>query len=747
MSEPDFSRGDEAPAEEKSASLEATGAPVPPVPPNMMPPEAMPPEAMPLEAPDAIASGAIASRAGSGRRQFGALFQDSPLSTQVFSPDGCHQGGNRAWTDFWRTTAESWAGYNVLEDQQLALKGALPVIQRGFGGEAVIASPILYDPTESGRSGRPRWVQIFVHPLRENGDRIAEVALVHQDLTELKQSEDMLRFLTGVSTALTSSLHDETVLQNVARLAVPYLADACLVNLVAPSGYFERAAAIYANPNKGELARVLEQRCDIRLEALYGVSQVVRTGQSRLITEVSDVLLQAVSRPTEQLQMLRELNVSSYLCVPLIAHGQTLGAITLVSGPSGRHYTQLDLALAEEVARRAALAVANARLYEQAQEANRAKDEFLIIAAHELRTPITALLGYAHLLQSDKLDETQRVTSLQTVERNAWSLVQVVNEIVDISRINAGKVQIDLRPQTLPPIIEAALDSTRSAAEAKAITLQVMIDATVGIISGDASRLQQVVWQLLSNAIKFTPAGGRVTLRATATESHARIEVSDTGIGIEPQVLPHIFERFQQADSSITRSHSGMGLGLALVRYLVEMHGGRVHAYSAGEDKGATFTVELPLVVALTQEASRQMRVTRQIIDEDLSLEGLRVLAVEKDQTERELMTAGLARFGAEVRSSASTADALDALIRWNPDVLVSDMDMPGEDGYALIRQVRALSAAHGGDIPAVAVTPHMRTVDRLRSLAAGYQAHMAKPIAPDDLAAAVAGLTGRLST
>lgn len=678
--------------------------------------------------------------------QDGLTYAPSPLSTQVFDPNGTFKGGNEAWQEFWQTTLMAWAGYNIFEDEQLLAHGLLPFLQRGFAGTPTVLSPLLYDPTLSRRTGRARWTQIFIHPVRDAAGTVHEVALVYQDLTELKESEDRLRFLTGVSTSLTASLNYEAMLQKVTSLAVPYLADMCFVSLIELNGYFRRPATSYARPQQEELARTLEQRCDVRLESVYGVPHVARTGQARLVAEISDIVLESATRRLEELEVLRELGVCSYMCLPLVAHHQTLGTITFVAAESQRHYGGADQAMGEELAHRVALAVSNSRLYEEAQEANRAKDEFLILAAHELRTPLTVLLGYAHLLKNDKLDAALRLNAVETVERNAWSLVQVVNDIVDISRMNAGRVLIDLRPITLTPIIEATVDSIRAAAESKAIRLEVSIDAGVGVISGDANRLQQVVWQLLSNAIKFTPVGGRVTLQATSTETHARITVSDNGIGISPQFLPHIFERFRQQDSTATRSYKGLGMGLAIVRYLVEMHGGAVYATSAGEGEGSAFTAEFPLVVALAPGERESRRARQFVLPETLSLEGLRILVVESELGNREAMTAVLSRYGALTHSVDTAVAAFEAVPEWQPDVLIADMALPGEDGYALIRRVRSLTSAAGGQTPSIAITSHMRTVDRLRALSAGYQAHMAKPIAAHDLAATVASLTGRIT-
>lgn len=674
-------------------------------------------------------------------------FAPSPLSTQVFAPDGTFKEGNEAWQAFWQTKTAAWEGYNIFEDEQLLAQGLLPFLQRGFEGTPTVLSPLLYDPTLSRRTGRARWTQIFIQPVRAADGTVHEVTLVHQDLTELKESEDRLRFLTGVSTSLTTSLNYEAMLQKVTSLTVPYLADMCFVSLIEINGYFRRPASSYARTEQEELARALEQRCDVRLESLYDVPQVARTGQARIVAQISDMILESATRRLEELDMLRELGVCSFMCLPLVAHNQTLGTITFVAAESQRHYGSADQAMGEELANRVALAVSNSRLYEEAQEANRAKDEFLILAAHELRTPLTVLLGYAHLLKNDKLDSTSRLNAVETVERNAWSLVQVVNDVVDISRMNAGKVLIDLRPITLTPIIEAAVDSVRATAESKAIRLEVSIDVGVGVISGDANRLQQVVWQLLSNAIKFTPVGGRVTLQVSSTNTHARITVSDNGIGINPQFLPHIFERFRQQDSTLTRSYKGLGMGLSIVRYLVEMHGGSVYATSAGEGEGAAFTAEFPLVTSLAPGEREPRRPRQFVLPETLSLEGLRVLVVESQLSDREAMTAVLSRYGALAQSVDTATAALESVTEWQPDVLIADMALPGEDGYSLIRQARSLTLEAGGQTPAIAITSHMRTVDRLRALSAGYQAHMAKPIIAHDLAATVASLTGRITT
>ena len=416
--------------------------------------------------------------------------------------------------------------------------------------------------------------------------------------------------------------------------------------------------------------------------------------------------------------------------------------------------------IARDITRRKGIEAERTRLLEREQQAraaaeaaSRIKDEFLATVSHELRTPLTAILGWARLLADGELEPGRQAQALETIGRNAKSQAQLVDDLLDVSRIITGKLRLDVLPVELVPVIEAAVASLRPAAEAKAIRLQVMLDSRAGVVSGDPERLQQVVWNLLSNAVKFTPKGGRVQVRLERVNSHTEIIVSDTGPGIAPEFLPHVFDRFRQADSSITREHGGLGLGLAIVRHLVELHGGTVVVESGGAGQGATFRVKLPLMIVHDEqrvidsvERRHPTAGAGQLPDCPPSLKGLRVLAVDDEAEARDLLTAMLERCGAHVRVAASAWAALEALESWRPDVLVSDIGMPDEDGYALIRKVRALPAERGGRIPAVALTAYARTEDRVRALSSGYQVHVAKPVEPAELAAVVASLAGRVS-
>jgi PAS domain S-box-containing protein len=393
----------------------------------------------------------------------------------------------------------------------------------------------------------------------------------------------------------------------------------------------------------------------------------------------------------------------------------------------------------------------------EAEAANRLKDEFLATVSHELRTPLNAILGWAAMINRGVLEEETIANALRVIERNARAQAEIIDDILDVSRVITGKLRIDAKPIELAPIIQSAIDTVRPAANAKALTLTVSLDRNAGLVAGDADRLRQIIWNLVSNAIKFTPRGGRIEARLERVDSHVEVRVSDSGVGIDKQFLPYVFERFTQADSSMTRAHSGLGLGLAIVRHLVEMHGGTVSAESGGEGQGAVFKVQLPLAAAgeapALPPADSAHRLTGSAVAEDIAedisasppdLTGLRVLVVDDEPDTREILSLLLTQFGADIRCAASSADALEAFLEWKPNVLISDLGMPIEDGYALIRKVRALSPEQGGNIPAAALTAYVREEDRLRALSAGYQTHIPKPVDPATLAAVVARLTKR---
>ena len=422
------------------------------------------------------------------------------------------------------------------------------------------------------------------------------------------------------------------------------------------------------------------------------------------------------------------------------ARGQPRGVVLVFRDIRERRQVEEERAslLARERAARA-----------DAEEASRAKDEFIATLSHELRTPLNSVLGWSRLLRTGKLGEAEVARAVEAIQRGATTQAQIVDDLLDMARIVRGQLRLDVRPVELVPVIEAAIDTVRPAAQARGIEIAAVLEPRAGPVAGDAGRLQQVAWNLLANAIKFTPAGGRVEVRLAHAGDHVELVVADTGAGIAPEFVPHVFERFRQADSSTTRAHGGLGLGLAIVRHLVEAHGGTVSAHSAGPGLGSTFRVALPTAQARSRprevetEAPRAHRVQTPV-PLPVPLDALKVLVVDDDHDTLDVVRQLLELAGAEVVSAASADEALALLRRTPPDVLVSDIGMPGQDGYELIRRVRGLSPDQGGRIPAAALTAFTQADHRQRALSAGYQVYLAKPIEPGELTAAVARLAGR---
>ena len=380
----------------------------------------------------------------------------------------------------------------------------------------------------------------------------------------------------------------------------------------------------------------------------------------------------------------------------------------------------------------------------EAEAANRIKDEFLATLSHELRTPLTSLLGWSSVLREGKRDEKVLTQGLEAIDRNARVQAQLIDDLLDVSRIVSGKLNLDVRPLDIASVARAAINVVQPAAEAKAISLDYWAQPGLGAISADSARLHQIIWNLLSNAVKFTPHGGKICVRVEQDGSDARVTVKDTGQGIEPEFLPRVFDRFRQADSSTTRSFGGLGLGLAIVRHLVELHGGTVSAQSDGINKGATFSATFPLLadraepIALTHSDANGL--------ESHSLNGLKILLVDDEPEARQIISTVIMRTGGEVAACKSASEAMAKLMEWKPDVILSDIAMPDEDGYSFIGKVRSLPRDKGGETPAAALTAYARDIDRRQALAAGYQMHIAKPIGATQLVTMVARLAGRES-
>jgi signal transduction histidine kinase/ActR/RegA family two-component response regulator len=547
--------------------------------------------------------------------------------------------------------------------------------------------------------------------------------------------------LTDVSRLISETLDADVVGQRIAE-TVQQLANA-------------KIAVLYRlDPVSGDLHLLagVGQEVDWNRVLPRGTATIGRAIQQRAPIATTDLLSDPIIMlAPESRARIERSGFRSVLAVPLLIRGRVIGGLA-VGDVKGHVFGSEEARLLERFAAQAAAAIENAQLHaeeraarSEAEAASRAKDDFLAVLSHELRTPLQAMLGWARMLTSGKLDEVAARRAGETIERNTRLQTQLIEDLLDVSRIVAGKLQLDQRPVHLVPVIEAAIEAVRAEAVAKGLHIETELDPSASPVWGDPARLQQVIWNLASNAVKFTPPAGRIDIRLERVKEQARLTVSDNGQGIRGELLPHVFERFRQADSSSSRRYGGLGLGLAIARQLVEMHHGTIEAASEGEGRGATFTVTLSILPMPAPAARRRPKPARRRRTPELTgLQGLRVLAVDDEADTRQLLGAILTHAGAEVRTASSVADVLSVFDSWPPDVLVADLAMPDEDGLVLIRRVRDRPAAQGGRVPAVALTAFARGEDRERALSAGYQAHVAKPADPAHLVALLAGLAHR---
>jgi PAS domain S-box-containing protein len=558
-------------------------------------------------------------------------------------------------------------------------------------------------------------------------------------------------FLADASRTLASSLEFEDTLRRMTQQAVAYFADWCAVDLVGEDGRLGRLALAHVDPDKVELARRFAEKYPENPDSPYSVARVVQTGEGIMMEHVpADVAARGASDEAHR-QAILALNLSSFMIVPLSTHGQTFGAITFVAADSGRHYNRADLALAQGLASRAAMAIDNARAYDETRRANRVKDDFIATLSHELRNPLSALLGYAKMLEQNVIPADRMQHTFEVIARNATSLSRIVNDVLDISRITSGKLRLSIQTVDLATVVAHSVEAIQPAADAKGVRLIVEPPADPIYVPVDADRIQQVLWNLLSNGVKFTPAGGRVTVAIVPTPDGEWVDltVRDTGIGISPDFAPHLFERFTQADSRLGREHGGLGLGLAIARHLVELHSGSIRAESAGANRGAMFVVRL---------LRRQGAITRPPATADLPDEGrpldrrrspramrplrdTRVLVVDDDVDALEMIRRVLESAGARVTVATSGERALALFDEARPAVIISDIGMPGMDGLQFIGRVRRLGSAAAA-LPAAALTAFTQEDDRQRAISAGFKTHISKPVDPDELIAIVQSLT-----
>ncbi|MFZ5468795.1 MAG: ATP-binding protein [Myxococcota bacterium] len=692
--------------------------------------------------------------------RFSAIFRDSAVGILLLDPSG-------------RVAMANPAAARILGYTQNDLRGtaASELWRLGAPDDDVLFHQLIAGHREKYRlerrtlrgDGAEVWVSLTVSLIR-GAQQDPEYALAMlEDITERKIAEERalsllaeqaaraeaesarrrISFLAEASVALSASLDPNATLSKLARLAVPLLGDYCLVDAL-EGNTLRRVAEAATNPALEEVLRRIPREPS-RFARGGWEHQVLRSGRTHLVTSVDGQPLTAEGPPEQFDRVGGAARPAAVLVAPLRAAERSFGVLVLGRIATSRPYTDNEVALAEELARRGALAIDNARLYQEAMEANRLKDDFLAIVSHELRTPLTPILGWTQILRTGKNDGATLKTGLEMIERNARTQVRLVDDLLDVSRIISGKLLLETRPLALAPVVREAIAAVRPAADAKDIRLTAELDEAVPKVMGDSTRLLQVGWNLLSNAIKFTPRGGRVEVTLFADQGRVALRVADTGEGIDPAFLPHLFERFRQSEAAATRKHGGLGLGLSIVQKVVELHGGSVQAYSPGLGQGAVFLVHLPLTTdahgapKAPQATSEQAPPTAQTTT--VRLDGLRALVVDDQPDTLALIAKLLSDLGAQVRLAGSAADAFAALQTEVPDVLVSDIGMPGEDGYSLIRRIRQLPAREGGRVPAIALTAFARAEDRVRALEAGFQSHVTKPVEPAELAAVVASL------
>ncbi len=550
----------------------------------------------------------------------------------------------------------------------------------------------------------------------------------HAARADAETAQRRAEFLARAGTILASSLDYKTTLGSVAELSVPILGDWYLVHLVQEDRSLRRVAIAHADPAAVQLAWEVERRYPIRADDPHGPGRVLRTGQAVLIPEISDARLAAAARDPEHLELLRRLGLVSYICVPLTAGGRTLGTITLATAASGRRYTERDVALAEDLGRRAALAVDNARLYAEAQRANRAKDQFLAMLGHELRNPLGAIRSaMAVVLRRLRSDDAPLQQMGEIIARQSQHLARLVDDLLDVARVTSGKITLERRPVDLLEVAARAVASLEASGRGGSHDIRIVGPSLS--VEGDPTRLAQVVGNLLDNAVKYTPSGGRVTVGVAKEEGQAVVRVTDSGAGISPEMLARIFDLFVQERESIDRSQGGLGLGLALVRRLVEMHGGTVQAMSRGPDTGSEFAIRLPL---LSATASGMPAPTA-----PPAPASRHVLLVEDNEDARDALRAALELDGHHVDVAEDGETGLTKLLMLRPEVALIDIGLPRRDGYALARAVRATPGTEG--IRLVAVTGYGQPEDRRRAFEAGFQAHLIKPVDPQELARVLA--------
>ena len=665
-------------------------------------------------------------------QRYRTLVEANPLPQAVWSasPDGTITWSER-WLEITGQTAEevkNGGGMSVVhpDDGARTWERWTSAVQTGTRYEDEIRVRV--------PGNRYRWFAIRAEPMRAESGEVREWIGVIADIHARRHQEEVALFINRATDLLGASLDYEQTLRTLARLCVPGLGDYCSIDMVGGSRGYERLVVEHVDPEKARLLFDIDRR--FRRDGKSNpILQCIESGQPVLLSEMTGDQMTGIAQTPEHLSMLQRLNPRSWMIVPMIARGHTLGTIAIVAAESDRRFSEDDLLVVQELARRAAMAIDNARLYREAEAANRAKDEFLATLSHELRTPLTAIVGWATMLRDRDLDAATAEIALDTILRSAKTQSELVDDLLDVSRAVTGKLNLHLDDLDLVTIARDVVTAAKPSAEHRGIGLRFDAHARSLPVRGDDRRLRQVVWNLVANSIKFTDKGGHVDISVTASGDKARVSVSDTGRGIASDFMPFVWDAFRQADSSTSREHGGLGLGLAVVRRIVEMHGGRVSAVSPGLGRGATFTVEIPLFGEVAAEPDARLTAG------DGLLAKRRVLVVDDDESTRALLEILLRGHGGNVDVAANASEAIKAVEAHAPDIVLTDIAMPGEDGYSLMSRIRSR-----WKMPVIAISAAgVSFDDRERALAAGFAEYVRKPFEPQHLLRVVADHLSRI--
>jgi len=687
-------------------------------------------------------------------RELRALADSMPQLAWIAEQDGSMIWYNQRWYDYTGAAAEQMAGDGW---RHVYAPDCVPAIEELWAQCRTTGQPFELEIPIRSSNGEFRWFLVRANAVRGSNGQLVRWFGTSTDVDQVKRAQEALREETAAlelvnrtGTALASRRDLHPLLQELTDAATSISGaryGAFFYQAVDDAG----AAAMLHTLSDGARAN-FASFCAPRAAALleHGHHHGPRRNED-LSREADD----GDAGPNHGLPPGTPL-VRSYLAVPVaLSSGAVIGCL-FFGHPEPGIFTERTARIIGGIAAQAAIAIDNARLYEATQQAaeerkllldserearaeaernSQMKDEFLATLSHELRTPLTAILGWSQVLRRGSRDEADLHRGLQTIERNARAQAQLIEDLLDMSSIASGKVRLELLPLSPAAIATAAIDTVRPSAEARQITITTDFETAPGMVSGDASRLQQIIWNLLTNAIKFTPRGGTVTVGVRREDDQIAVTVTDNGAGIASEFIGHVFERFRQADATTTRKHGGLGLGLAIAKHLVEQHGGTISASSAGADQGSSFTVRLPRRVGKYEAAAP----VHCAAPHDLA--GLQVLVVDDEDDGRELIRRILHDCHADVLTAATASEALALLEHARPHLLISDLGMPEVDGYGLLERVRALGSAHGGDVPAIALTAFARAEDRVKALSSGFLAHISKPVEPGELIEKVARL------